>query len=97
MKKMIKTSKTNFRSSSYLYFDTPVQIGTIKKPQSFSNTYYSAIHKSQGIPFYNACYVSKNTSEKPCSYTNINHTFFTNHYVLTDTASLNTGFAMAKT
>ena len=95
MKKMIKTSKTNFRSSSYLYFDTPVQIGTIKKPQSFSNTYYSAIHKSQGIPFYNACYVSKNTSEKPCSYTNINHTFFTNHSVLTDPASLYTGFAMA--
>ena len=97
MKKMIKTSKTNFRRSSYLYFDTPVPIGIIKKPQSFSNTYYTAIQKSQGIPFYNACYVSKNTSEKPCSYTNINHTFFTNHYVLTDTASLNTGFAMAKT
>ncbi|MDA9774795.1 hypothetical protein N9B67_00600 [Algibacter sp.] len=92
---MIKTSKTNLRGSSYLYFETPLPIGTIKKPQSPSNTYYTAIQSSKGIPFCNACYVSRNTSEKPCDYNNINHNFFTNHYVLTDTTSLNTGFAMA--
>ena len=73
---MIKTSKTNLRGSSYLYFDTPVPIGTFKKPQLPGNLYYTAIHKSQGIPFYNACYVSKNTSEKRCAYNNINHNFF---------------------